>query len=254
MKKLYMFFLFLILVGCGGNNDMENGNSPNDRYINISIDEIVTDVASGGKMYAGKAVKINGLVEIEADLSDYKNFITLKTHHPNVVFFIRDRQFPSTPRELNKPIGEYKHGSPYDFYIFISRIIPEAKISGHEIWAELIIDEVDESIASLILDLTAERELYTSKIINLTSGAVIEFDVKHILGGEDPITGEDLDNTILLETNDENIFFVVTDYAYPPKRIHKYRSGTIDDFRLFIERVEDRPITGFNIYSIIVWN
>ncbi|MYC74143.1 hypothetical protein F4X10_00015 [Candidatus Poribacteria bacterium] len=67
MKKFYMFFLFLILVGCGGNNEIENGESPDDPY--ISIDEIVEDVVLGGRMYAGQTVKINGLVEIEADLS-----------------------------------------------------------------------------------------------------------------------------------------------------------------------------------------
>ena len=69
IKKFYMFFLFLILVGCGGNNEIENGESPDDPY--ISIDEIVEDVVLGGRMYAGQTVKINGLVEIEADLFSY---------------------------------------------------------------------------------------------------------------------------------------------------------------------------------------
>ena len=250
MKKLYVFFLFLILVGCGGNGK-PNGD---DEVPFISIDEIVNDVASDDRMYVGMTVKINGLVEMEADLFKHKNFITLKTHNPNVVFFIRDRQFPPMPREYNKPIREYEHGNSYDFYIFISRILPESRISGYEIRSELIVDEVDESIGSLIFDIRSERQSYIGKIVNLESGAVIEADIEHVIGGINPFTGEDLDNTIFLETNDENIYFVVTDYAYPPNRMHRYRSNTIGGFRLFIERVEDRQVKGFNIYSIIVWD
>lgn len=252
MKKFCIFFLFLILVGCGGNND--NDEPPVEI---ISIEKIVSDVALGGRMYVGQTVKISGLVKDEADLSKGENFITLETHEPNVVFFIRDRRIPSPLRNYNEPIEKYKRGNPYDFYIFISRIIPESRISGKEIISELIIDEVDEDITSLIFDLRSERQRYTGKIINVRSGAVVAAGVKNILGGINPITGEDLDNTIFLETNDENIYFIVTDYAYPPKRIHKYKTETVGDFRLFIERVEDRgisEITGFNIYSIIVWN
>lgn len=252
MKQFYMFFLFLILVGCGGNNDMKGEKPLNEHY--ISSDEIVKDVALGGRMYAGKTVRIKGLVEIEADLFERKNFITLKTQNPDVVFFIRDPQFRSTPIKPNKPIGEYEPGKPYNFYVFISHITPGERISGHEIRSKLIIDEVDEDIVSLILDVELNRHIHTGKIINLETGAAIIADVKHVIGGINPITGEDLDNTIFLETNDENIFFIVTDYAYPPKRIHKYRTNTIDDFRLFIDRVENRPTGGFNIYSIIVWN
>ena len=249
MKKLCMFFFFLTLVGCNGDKGVMP-DPPEPRY--ISIDEIVTDVASGGRMYAGKAVKINGIVDLETDSFKHKNAITLTTSNLNVEFLILDRQFLSIPREYNKPIGEYKHGDSYDFYVFVSHIIPPSLLfTGYQVRAELIIDEVFEDMVTFLFHVeSGTGDSYIGKIINLS--AIVRSDVEHVFGAIDPETLEDLDDTIFLETNDENIYFWITNNARPPEVMHKYDYDTLYDFKVFIMNIEARSDIGYNIHSNIV--
>ena len=249
MKKFYIFFFFLTLLGCNGNNDTTIDTSKDEH---ISIDEIVTDVALGGRMYAGKIVKINGMVDLEADSFRHKDAVTLRTSNPNVEFLIRDQQFLPIPRKYNKPIREYKRGNSYDFYVFISRIVPRSPVpAGYEIRAELIIDEVSETMGTFLFDVeSGTGGDYIGKIINLS--AIVMSDVEHVIGGINLETLESLDNTIFLETNDKNIYFWITNDAYPPKVMHKYDYDRLHNFKVFIMNIEARPDIGYNIHSNIV--
>ena len=262
MKKMYMFFL-LILVSCGSDSIMNNDNGVGYKYTDVK--EIIEDTASGGMAYACKALRIEGVVENQSDSFNSKNVITLKSYNPNVVFFIRDIIHSPELSAYNKRISEYKRGNQYRFYVFISSIKYRSALPEYEIIAELIIDEIDQDVDSLVFDIQLEPDKYIGKIVELSKGATVDADTDSIIGGIDPITLEDLDNTIYLDTTDKNVYFAVMGCRSPTTRMQKYRKGSTYNFRLFIQKVIDKKDHSFaddaiikaplfEIHSIIVWD
>ena len=258
IKKIYVLFLaFTILAGCTGSDEVKMIEPPES-----TISHIIESVRFGDSDYIGKTVKINGIVERAANEftpnPTAENQITIETGTGEVEFFILGEKAVNQLIEPNKPINEYKKGLSYDFYVFISRVVPHEYISNsHRIVSYLIVDEIDISIDILVSDvrLKNREHKYISNIIHLIGGVEVIDESKIIKPG---VPDLELPEKKYLKTKYSNVYFIVDDYTAPANNIYKFKDGVHYDLVLFIRSIDEDPIRCpricYDINSIIVWD
>lgn len=90
----------------------------------ITLADIVDDVAAGGRRFVGKTVRLKAAVSLDNAAFNNEGFMLLSTNNPNVTFYVGDI---TNPEKLNT----YKTLLSYTFTLYIQDIVESDEDPGH---------------------------------------------------------------------------------------------------------------------------
>ena len=224
--------IFATLIGGDVNTTPVGTTLPSDA---VTLDDIVSDVASGGTTYTGKIVTMTATVALDASAFESKSAVTLVTNNEDVIFFIVSRDNPAK-------LANYKEGLSYTFDLFIRQIEPPLpSFPEYAVWADIPTEKVSVDFSTLVADVAVGGRGYIDKIVTFRA----------VVGSDQTVF--DPSDTISLVTNEEDISFFVSNRTEGVSLMKKYRQGQTYQFTVFIRDIKPGLLDkGFNIWSHIV--
>ena len=199
----------------------------------ITLSDIVSDVAAGGTQYTNKIVTIQGTIKSVFE----SGARTLITNNQNVSFYIINQTNP----EL---LDSYKKGNTYTLTVFIDEIEPpEEQFNWYAIWSTLPKDAnvISVNFPSLVESLSSGNTEYLNRLVRFTATV------------KNPASIFTTTDTITVATNKDKVSFFVRNRTFPPKIMNKYQRGQSYKMTVFVEKVAVSEILGTSIHSVIVF-
>ena len=201
----------------------------------ITLTDIVADVATGGIRYVGRIVTITATVDATAT-TDTVRYIVLVTNNVDVTFFV------NVYGDLDTPLS-YIDGNSYTFTVYINDV-KEAQIAPglKNIWTYEIGPKTEATLSDILSDVEAGKTTYLHHIATVTGIVIWKSS-----SGNSIVISDD--------GNLEDVAFFVSSVGDPDKLL-VYEIGSTYTFTVFIEIIAEHETdpTKTNIWASLVVN
>ena len=199
----------------------------------VTLADIISDVANGGRQYVGETVTLTATVEVNLTDADH-DAIALVTNSENITFLV-------TSHNETRTLANYEAGNLYTFKLYIKDIRASTVTPGHtNIWSHETELDTEVMLNDILADVEAGGTTHVHKTVIVTGTVVWKSD-----DGETIVISPD---GLVKDT----AFFVTNREGFEAS----YQIGSSHTLTVFVEgiTITDTIPAKTNIWSFVIKN